>query len=481
MSLEPPSLPPEPPEPPTPPFPTRPAFLVKVVDPSLAALHTGWARAALSAVVVFAIVYALSVVLALFQNEGSQHALDALLGGQSLPDLYGQPSVPRAALFSLMTWHGVSFDAGFGLSGGPFPPGTSFAISASITLMLGLAVTGYLLFRAAKSLASRHQVAGWFSILRGLQIALVYAPLVFALGLLAGVDIAIPQAAGQPAGFPQSISIQPSLVGAFFMPFLLAAFAAGAGALSGRLRPRERLTRLAVAGIAGGWRAAWLAVALASIGFLILAALHPDATRAFLDVLPGGGWSRTIIVISTLLLLPNIGTGIAAAAMGGSINVTNFMTFRGSCALISYVKFPAGIAETPGAPTQTECGFPIDLGSAPAAYLLFLLVPLAATIAGGWLAAQRAEATDTREGAVAGATIGISYAWWLWVLALMARIGYGAAVGINVQVWIGPGLVSTILLALVWGAAGGAIGGAFGARNASRPGIIPGPLANDSG
>jgi hypothetical protein len=185
-------------------------------------------------------------------------------------------------------------------------------------------------------------------------------------------------------------------------------------------------------------------------------------------------------VIPTLLILPNLATGIAAAAMGGSINLTNFTTFRGSCALISYMQFPAGIAANPEAPTQSACSFPVETGAAPSGYLLFLLVPLAATIAGGWLAAQRAEATDTREGALAGVTTGVSYAWWLWLLALMARLGYGAAVGINVQIWIGPGLVSTILLALVWGAAGGAIGGALGARNASRPGITPGPPTNDS-
>jgi hypothetical protein len=44
--------------------------------------------------------------------------------------------------------------------------------------------------------------------------------------------------------------------------------------------------------------------------------------------------------------------------------------------------------------------------------------------------------------------------------------------------WVGPGLVSTLLIAIVWGALGGAIGGALGARNASGPGLNPGPPTN---
>jgi hypothetical protein len=131
------------------------------------------------------------------------------------------------------------------------------------------------------------------------------------------------------------------------------------------------------------------------------------------------------------------------------------------------------------ATSDLACGIPIDLGPAPFQYLLFLLVPLAATIAGGWLAAQRAGATEAEEGAVAGATIAIPYALWLGAFALVARVGGSTSFFVAVsEAWVGPGLVSTVLIAIVWGALGGAIGGALVARNASGPGINPGPPAN---
>jgi hypothetical protein len=304
---------------------------------------------------------------------------------------------------------------------------------------------------------------------------------VFVLGLLAGLEIPLPEVPG--GGAPDSVSVKPSLLGAFGMPFLIAALAAGAGSVSGRAQPRTRPVRLVLAAIAGGWRAAWLAVALASIGFLIVAALNPDVTRAYLELLPGGTLSRTLLVVSTLLVLPNVGTGIAAAAMGGSINIA---ALGDSCALISFLQFPGGVVEPgPGAsPADFPCGLPFALGPAPFQYLLFLLVPLAATIAGGWLAAQRSGASDGERGAIAGLTIALPYALWLWALGLVARVGYSAAAGffpLTIGVWIGPGLLSTVLIAPVWGAAGGAIGGALGSRNADGPGTSPGPQTNVGG
>jgi hypothetical protein len=79
-------------------------------------------------------------------------------------------------------------------------------------------------------------------------------------------------------------------------------------------------------------------------------------------------------------------------------------------------------------------------------------------------------------------TVALPFALWLWVLALLARVGYAAGgfIPFQVRVWVGPGLLSTFLVALLWGAAGGAIGGALAARNASGPGISPGPPAEFS-
>ena len=473
MSPEPPTVPLEPPAPPPPPYPLRPP-LARLFRPSLDVLRSGWAWAAIHAGVVLAIVYLLNLVLAWLQNDATPRAIE--LGGQAIENPLGLPGVPQAALFSMMFWHGVSFDVNIALPQTELPFGSSIEVGLTATAMLGLAVAGYLLFRAGRSFAARSEVRGWANGVRGLQIAAFYGLFVFALSFFTRLDIPLGQFLPAPGEGPQSASVHPSLIGAFWMPFVLASFAAGAGALWGRIWPRERLARLAVAGVSGGWRAAWIAVALSSISFLIVAALNPDVTRAFLEILPGG-LQRLALIVGTLLILPNVGTGIAAAAMGGSIN---FAAANDACAVISYLKFPGGLAQfTPGGGVpETTCDLPFALGPAPFQFMLFLLVPLAATIVGGWLAAQRSGARDAEEGAIAGAAIAIPYALWLWLLGLMARLGYVAAVGIEIRVWVGPGLVSTILVALVWGVAGGAIGGALGARNASGPEMDSGPPAN---
>ena len=474
MSTEPPAFPPhEPPEPPVPPNPPRPAFVSRIVGPSLEVLRSGWGRAAVVAGGVLLVLYVLALVLAWLQGE----AISRFLPADALPT--GDPTavvgLGTRALFSLMLFHGVSLDARVAFPAGEVPFGLSIQVSAVLTLMLALAAAVYLLYMGGRWAARRDRPIGWLPGLRGLQIAGIYAVLAAVLAFIAGVDLPIPDVPGE--SLPTSISIGPSKIGAFGLPFLIAAVAAGAGALSGRLAPRERFGRLVLGGISGGWRAAWLAAALASMGFLVVAAFNPDETRAYLDLLPGGGLPRVLLVVSTLLVVPNMGVGIAAAAMGGSINLA---TNTDACAIISFLQFPGGVVDPIGATAGAlECALPIDLGPAPFQYLLFLLVPLAATIAGGWLAAQRAGATEAEDGAMLGAAIALPYALGLWGLALLARVGGSTSFFVAVsEGWVGPGLVSTVLVAIVWGALGGAIGGALAVRNASGPGINPGPPTN---
>jgi hypothetical protein len=443
------------------------------------ALRSGWGPAALAALAVIAVVYVLNVLLAWLQTEAAQRLFAA--AGQGAQYQSAGPGIAKTALISQMSWHAVSFDVQVSIPQNEFVPLGSFRISATFALMLGLATAGYLLYRVGIRVAERGAASSWLAGIHGLQIALVYGLGMFVLGLFAGVDLSLQELApARESG--EGIFLRPSLMGSFGMPFLVAFFAAGAGALRGKVSPASYSARMVLAAVSGGWRAAWLAVALSSVGFLIVAALHPDATRAFLELIPGGGLSRALVVVGILLVLPNLGTGIAAASMGGSINATSFTALGDTCALISYMSFPSGMSEFSGVGPPPDCGIPVDLGTAPLPYFLFLLVPLAATIVGGRLAAQGAGSVGARAGAVAGLTIALPYALWLWVLALIARAGYSADAGFfDLHIWFGPGLVSTVLVALLWGAAGGAIGGALGARNASGPGMIPGPPTNVSG
>ena len=480
MSSEPPVAPPPSPPPPTP--TGHPNRALAIARETLAVARSGWDRAAIVAAGVLAIVFVLNLLLAWLQNEVTPRLLP--LDGGAVANPIATPGLAKTALLSTMVWHGVSLQAEVALPAGEVPFGFAFQFSVSITLMLGLAIAGYLLFRGGRWAARRSSRLGWLPGIRGIQVALVYAVMVLILAFLAGIDIPLPEAPGGDA--PESVSVQASKLGAFGMAFLLAALAAGTGALSGKLWPRERPARLILGAIAGGWRAAWLATALASIGFLIVAALNPDETRAYLEILPGGVLARALVVVSTLLFLPNVGTGIAAAAMGGSINLA---TTTNSCALISYLQFPAGVAQLDGPgipPPDNPCALPIELDTAPLQYLLFLLVPLVATVAGGRLAAQRHGAGGAREGAIVGLTIAIPYALGLWALALVARVGgSGSFFAFESSGWVGPGLLSTVLLALVWGVLGGAIGGAWGAGretagNASEPGMNPGSPAKET-
>lgn len=469
--LPPPAPPAQPPPPPL--LPREPSPARRIVLQLGEALRSGWGRAAIAAGAILVIVFVLNLPLAWLQNEATPPAFEA--DGQAIPNPVAEVGIPRAALLSMFTWHAVSFDIEVALPAGEVPFGGALEFSITFAAMLGLALAGYLLFRAGRRLAEPD--LGWLAGVRGIQVALVYAALMLVLAIFSGFEFSLPQVGppGQPA--PESVSLRPSLAGAFFLPFLLAAFAAGAGALWRRELPGHRAARLALGAISGGWRAAWLGVALASVGFLIVAALNPEETRAYLDLLRGGTLSRALMFVGSLFFVPNAGTGIAAAAMGGSINVS---ALGDSCAVISFLQFPHGLAEPgPGA----SCPLPLDLGLAPLPHLLFLLVPLAATIAGGMLAARRVGAVRRDEGAIAGVAMALPFALWLWVLALLARFGYatGGFIPLEVRAWIGPGLLSTVLIALVWGAAGGALGGALATRNASGPGITPGPPANVSG
>jgi hypothetical protein len=105
---------------------------------------------------------------------------------------------------------------------------------------------------------------------------------------------------------------------------------------------------------------------------------------------------------------------------------------------------------------------------APAGYLAFLLVPVAATLLGGRLAGRRFGASR-RERALVGVSAGAMFALSIGVLSVLSSVtvGYGAAFGDDGSAgWIvvGPNVVTGTLCALAWGCAGGALGAATSDR-----------------
>jgi hypothetical protein len=233
---------------------------------------------------------------------------------------------------------------------------------------------------------------------------------------------------------------------------------------------------------------AWLAVALSFVGLLVMAAVKPDDTRAYFDLvgIPDAVGSITILV-TTAMLTPNMATIIAAGAMGGSFNLS---ALGSSCGLLSYGGFPlraldaapAGEDFNPLLGGNLCDAFPVDFGVAPAAYFLFLLVPIMATVLGGYLAARRAGTLSSGEAMLAGAAAAPVYAFFLLAFMVMAeitvKIGGPFAVFLGGGgVGAGPGLLVGTLLALLWGVAGGALGGLVAHRRAAPSTPPPAPAS----
>ena len=216
----------------------------------------------------------------------------------------------------------------------------------------------------------------------------------------------------------------------------------------------------------------WVTAALGTVGFLIVLALQPGLTRAYVEAAGARGPLAVVaVVLTTLLAVPNAGIAAGAAAMGGSVSLA---ALERTCSLVSYSAFPQGVAvEVPSAPATGTCPLPVELGPAPLPYFLFLLVPLVATLVGGRLAAQRAGSVTRADAAATGAAAGVVFALMFLVLAWASRFSTEVAASfLRFELAVGAELVSGVLLALLWGAAGGALGGAV--AEPRQPPSLPG-------
>src|SRR5207244_948531 len=133
-----------------------------------------------------------------------------------------------------------------------------------------------------------------------------------------------------------------------------------------------------------------------------------------------------------------------------------------SCVL-SYARFPTAGTLTD---LQGAHGGGLHVATTPRAYLWFVLVPAAAMVTAGYVAAGRVRDGRGR-GALAGASIGLAYAPLSVGVALLARLTLsvsspsGGVVGGPQAAWVGPSARAAFVVALLWGGAGGAVGGAL--------------------
>lgn len=360
-------------------------------------------------------------------------------------------------------------------AGGQVPFGLDFSFTVAVAMLLATFLAGWLLYRGGRAAAAAAQGSWRRRVLGGALVGVPYAALSFGLSFLitfGSEDIQIP---GVPGG--QSFEVGPSAVAALLWPLGIGAALGALGALAllrddvFRGRWGERLRAI----LGGGTRMAWYGLVFSFLGLLVLAAVKPGDTAAYFEgVQEAGAAGGALLILVTLLFVPNMAMWVLGPAMGASVGLFGAGL---SCELISYTQFPLG--SSPQGPGGAQFGdfcalLSIDQGTAPAGYFLFLLVPLLASILGGRRAVRRFPVASRGEAAAVGAGGGILFALIFLVLAILAGVSAESTGGgipfffAGGRIQVGPDLVLGTILAAAWGAAGGAIGGAWAARRA-RP------------
>lgn len=473
-----PPFPGPPPQPPTPePTPPAPAMPMPMVSTGGAGpgggevLTSGWGkamgRAALAFVIVVLLAQAIPWLATASDPKGAPETIDVIkIGG---------------VFFFLFHHAGITFDLpNFSLGDaaqGPLGGDIPISFTVALAMMLGTAVAIWLLYRGGRAVAAQVGGRPVVRALNGAKVAIPYALLSLGLSFLISFSFDLP-----PLPFfqgEQPLEIGPSPLAAFLWPLALGLLAGAWGGLSTAKQEIKEGPRGRMVGaiLGGGWRMAWYGLGLAFIGYLIVAALNSDVPLPFgpdyFREVAGTGsvLDAVLLVLVTVLIIPNIATLVLVPAMGGALGFSGSASgVQLSCTLLSYTKFPSGGAQPPegGALFDVCSSLPIRFETAPIAYFLFLLVPLLGTVLAARRGARRAEATSPSQGAAIGAASGVAFAAVVFLLIVLAAITVRAAgqiggVGGSQSVVLGSTLVTGLLFALAWGVAGGALGGALGA------------------
>lgn len=246
--------------------------------------------------------------------------------------------------------------------------------------------------------------------------------------------------------------VRPELWAALVVPLVVVGVT---GATGGLAAAREHLQRSAagarvVAAARGGFAALWWGLALAFIGFLALAAVETDATRVYGRAADAAGAAGAVAVVHHALLLPNQSAMILSVSMGAPVELIG----GGNGATIAL----AGIDRVgDGTLLLGFVGLVEPHVDLPAGYLLFALVPLAATVIGGRRAGEGAR--SPRAAAASGALAGVVYAVLAVVAAWASTIVLPTLAPLfGATPHLGPALGRTFVLALAWGVVGGVIG-----------------------
>jgi hypothetical protein len=364
----------------------------------------------------------------------------------------------------------------------------------SLAMLTITAVGLILLFRGGESVGDRAGGGLVRRALWGATVGLPFALFTFLLSLLISFDfpirvleggrVAVGVSRPWAAFLPLALGVVVGLLGGVWSG--LSRARANAPATRGAPPPKPAAV-LAAGAFAGAWRMFLAGLVLSFAGLLVLAGLHPNATRAYLDGTAGSGASGIDEMVHHALLLPNQSMFVLVPAMGGCDKVegtTEPRTFLCLSKVPNSGSVNLGAPFFPGKRQLLRSPFErVGFGDAPGAFFAFLLIPLASAVVGGIRAAKPAGSRG--QAAACGALAGVGFAALVVAGCFAAALTitfYGGKAPASLTVWPDP--VAGGLYGLLWGVVGGVIGAFAGwrptVRKAPPPAATPAATASSS-
>jgi hypothetical protein len=445
----------------------RPPDTETVATETSSLVRRGWPQATRGALLTAICVAALGQIVAFL----------ALLAGALEDASAGQAARYGWALFYAFHHVGLAFrspnlrlpaDAEQVLA---WPGGFAVDAVLAFALLSGTALSAWMLMRAGRSIG---RAVGGPELRRGIhgaKVAVPYAVFSWVASWGLSIRVRLPHAA--------PLSAHPSHLAAFFWPLALAVAFGALGAIrsadegiwtSPWIWESEAWPRRWRGAVRGGLWMLGLGMSLSLVGLGILALADADRTAALVGTVfhPGVGTGLAVALLA-LLALPNAAVWTLVPAMGGCLEVGGGAgTSLPPYCFLSYGSFFGHrLPDT----FSSAWGYP-ELGPPPRGFLLFLLVPTITVLAGGVLAAGRAEVRGRLDGALVGAMAGAVFALCLTGLLILALVTarFNGPLSYTATGYFryGPYPPYGLELGLVWGVVGGAIGGLLGALRTRR-------------
>jgi hypothetical protein len=384
---------------------------------------------------------------------------NALRGGVVLFLLFHHVGM-QAAMGSMHLPHGV--DRPLGL-----PTGYPVDATVGLAFLGGMALLLWLLARAGRIVADATGGRPRDRGLSAMRVAVPYALVTFLLGWTVHATIRFPQT--------PPVDVHPSHIASLMWSLLLAAVAGFVGGLrsgpggawSSEWWESDHWNRRLRSATAGALRILLVGMALSLAGFLVVAVVRFGDTAQYLaDGSSGGPVATLAVAVLAVLALPNLAIWTMAPAFGGCIQMASgFGYTNGPYCVLSYANAPSH----PLATRDIYWALP-NLGPPPAAFRLFLVVPVAAVVAGTLHAIRAGEATTRREGALLGFLTGLAFIGLFLLTMLLStvtvRLGGPLSSFATGYLRYGPQPLDAIELGLAWATIGGAAVGWFAGRRA---------------